>query len=102
MEDLGHVQTDATLSFVEPRPNGSNVIDQQFRMLSPVETDATLLASNSKHCWELLRLVARRFIPSNALNIKHPNLVKTAQRWHGMGLSGPLLRFLMSYNKFAC
>lgn len=35
VEDLGHVQTDATLSFVEPRPNGSNVIDQQFPDVKP-------------------------------------------------------------------
>ena len=27
--------------------------------LSTVQTDAILLASNSQHCWELLRLFAR-------------------------------------------
>ena len=27
--------------------------------LNPVQTDAILLANNSQHCWELLRLFAR-------------------------------------------
>ena len=31
----------------------------QARLKSPVQTDATLLANISPHCWELLRHVAK-------------------------------------------
>ena len=70
------------------RANGCNIVDQQFPTLldvtccvrlhtllhvvgcccakfetgqtfRPVQTDATLLAYNSQHCWELLRPFAR-------------------------------------------
>ena len=59
-------------------------------MLSPVETDATLLANNSQHSLEMLRPFARSFSPSNArVNFNttfiDPDLAKTAQRWYGMG-----------------
>ena len=72
------------VSIVKPRANGRNIVDQQLPTLldvtccvrlhillhgvgcccakfetgqtfRPVQTDATLLAYNSQHCWELLR-----------------------------------------------
>ena len=76
------------VSLVKPRANGRNIVDQQLPTLldvtccvrlhtllhvvgcccakfetgqtfRPVQTDATLLAYNSRHCWELLRPFAR-------------------------------------------
>ena len=72
-------------------------------MLSAVETDATLLANNSQHSLEMLRPFTRSFSLSNArINFIQLilTLLKLLKGGMGWGLSGPLLRFLMSCKEF--
>ena len=40
---------------VRLRANGRNIVDQQLPTLLDVQTDATLLADNSRRSWEFLR-----------------------------------------------
>ena len=69
------------------------------RSLSPVQTDAALLAYNSQHCWELLRPFARSLIP---VQTDATLLANNSQHWCMLHVASVCTPCCMLLDAVAC